>query len=328
MDLGKIISEFPAQLLYAALIALIFSGTGRIWSQVTHQKASATAGMQMGQVMGGLPAPQPVPHPVAHPVARRGVNYGRVLLHIGVFQLAVNVVAFVIGFLLGAVLYLAGQSTESESAQLLFTAVIFVLGTLALIVGFLIIGLRVERSIRLLHMTYVALGLAVTTVLINWWAGVFHPTSVAIVIGAVIFALIQTFFGMGIGGGLSFLIGGRQDAPVPAPMAQPYPYGAQPSVPLYPPQPGSQAYPQPYPPQQQGPYYPPNPGAPQYPQQQGTPQYPPQYPPAGAPQPYPPNAGQPPRYPPQYPPQPGAPQPPPHYPPQQPPAGGQGGNNQ
>ena len=108
MDLGKIISEFPAQLLYAALIALIFSGTGRIWSQVTHQKASAMAGMQMGQVMGGLPAPQPAPHPVAHPAARHGVNYGRVLLHIGVFQLAVNVVAFVIGFLLGALLLCGG----------------------------------------------------------------------------------------------------------------------------------------------------------------------------------------------------------------------------
>ncbi len=65
--------------------------------------------------------------------------------------------------------------------------------------------------IRLLHMTYVALGLAVTTVLINWWAGVFHPTNAADFVVPVIFALIQTFFGMGIGGGLSFLIGGRQD---------------------------------------------------------------------------------------------------------------------
>ena len=41
MDLGKIISEFPAQLLYAALIALIFSGTGRIWSQITPSKRQA-----------------------------------------------------------------------------------------------------------------------------------------------------------------------------------------------------------------------------------------------------------------------------------------------
>jgi hypothetical protein len=258
-------------------------------------------------------------------VARHGVNYGRVLLHIGVFQLAINVVAFVIGFLLGALLYVAGQSTTSAGASALFFLVTLVFGTLALIAGFLIIGLRVERSIRWLHMTYVALGLAVTTVLINWWAGVLHPTNAAAFAAPIIFALIQTFFGMGIGGGLSFLIGGKQDAVTrPASMSQPYPYGAQQSVPLYPPQQGQQAYP----PQQRAPYYPPNPGAPQYPQQQGAPQYPPQYPPAGAPQPYPPNAGQPPRYPPQYPPQPGAPQPPPHYPPQQPPAGGQGGNNQ
>ena len=330
MDLGQIISEFPAQLLYASLIALIFSGTGRIWSQVTHRRTNATAGMQMGQVMGGLPAPHPAPHPapppVAHPVARHGVNYGRVLLHIGVFQLAINVVTFVIGFLLGALLYVAGQSTTSAGASALFFLVTLVFGTLALIAGFLIIGLRVERSIRWLHMTYVALGLAVTTVLINWWAGVFHPTNVAAVIVALIGALIQTFFGMGIGGGLSFLIGGKQDAaPRPATMSQPYPYGTQQSAPLYPPQPGQQAYPQPYPPQQQGPYYPPNPGAPQYPPQQGAPHYP-QRPPAGAPQPHPPAPGQPPLYPPQYPPQQGTPQYPPRYPPQQPPAGGKGGN--
>jgi hypothetical protein len=333
MDLGKIIGEFPTQLLYAAVIALIFSGTGRIWSQVTHRRAGAAAGMQMGQVMGGVPAPQPAPHPAAYPVTRRGVNYGRVLLHIGVFQLAVNMVGFVIGFLLGALLYAAGQSTTSEGANALFFLVILVFGTLALITGFLIIGLRVERSIRLRHMTYVALGLATTTIIINWLAGVLRPTSVGVVIGAVIFALIQTFFGMGVGGGLSFLIGGRQD---PTPMSQPYPHGAPPSVPLYPgqpaapsrplyqPQPGPQPYrsqypaQQPYPPQQgqqSAPYYPPpGPGAPQYPPQQGAPQYPPR-PPAGPAQPYPPNAGQPPRYPPQ-------------YPPQQPPAGEQGGHNQ
>jgi hypothetical protein len=279
--------------------------------------------MEMGQVMGGLPAPQPAPHsapypvayPVAYPAAHRGVNYGRVLLHIGVFQFAINVVAFGIGFLLAALLYVAGQSTTSEGARLLFFLVVLAFGTLSLIIGFLIIGLRVERSIRWLHMTYVALGLAVTTVLINWWAGIFHPANAADFVVPVIVALIQTFFGMGVGGGLSFLIGGRQDAPAPAPMGQPYPYGAHPSIPLYPPQPGQQAYPPPYPPQLRPPYYPPNLGAPQYPPQQGTPQYPP-------------NAGQPPRYPPQYPPQQGAPQPPPQYPPQQPPAGEQGGNKQ
>src|SRR5437870_2287020 len=82
MDLGQFGKEF----LYSALIALIFAGTGRVWSQITHRKASGVVSMQMGQVMGGLPAPQPAPYPVARLVAQRGVNYGRVLLHIGVFQ--------------------------------------------------------------------------------------------------------------------------------------------------------------------------------------------------------------------------------------------------
>jgi hypothetical protein len=321
MDLGKIISEFPAQLLYATLIALIFSGSGRVWSQIAHRRASATSGMQMGQVMGGLPAPQPVPRPVAYPATRRGVNFGRVLLHIGVFQLVVNVIAFVIGFLLGALLLLAGQSIQSPGAALLFELVLYVFGTLALIIGFLIIGLRVERSIRWRHMTYVALGLVVTTLIINWLAGILDPSKPGALIVAPIVALIQTYFGMGVGGGLSFLIGGRQD-PAPIPMSQPYPYGAPQSGLLYPPQPGPQ-YPSPppqqplqRPPQQGAPYYSPAPpSTPLYPPQQGAPQYPPR-PPAGPAQPYPPNAGQPPRYPPQY---------PPSQPPQAP-GSGQGGN--
>jgi hypothetical protein len=326
MDLGHFGTEF----LYSAIIAVIFAGAGRLWNLTTHRRASATAGLQMGQVMGGLPTPRPVAQPAPQPIARHGVNYGRVLLHVGVFQFIVNIVAFVIGFLLGAVFYLAGQSAASEGSQLLFTFVIFLFGTFALIIGFLIIGLRVERSIRWLHMTYVALGVAASTLLINWLTSALHPANTADFIGAVIFALVQTFLGMGIGGGLSFLIGGRQGAP-PAPLSQPYPYGAPPSAPLstgqavgpsrplYP-LPGPQPYPPPYAPQPPSPYppqqgqhgapYRPHPGGPQYPPQ-GAPQYP--HPPAGAPQPYPPNAGQPPRYPPQYP------------PPQQPTAGGQGG---
>jgi hypothetical protein len=321
MDLG----QFGMEFLYSAIIALIFTGTGRAWSTITHRRASATTGMQMGQVMGGPPASQPLAPPVAPPVARRGVNFGRVLLHIGVFQFAVNVIAFIMGFVIGLALISSGQSITSDSSQLLLLLVTYVVGTIALIVGFLIIGLRVERSVRWLHMTYVALGVAATTLIINVLLSGNLP-GLATLVGAIIVALVQTFFGMGVGGGLSFLIGGRQDAaPALAPMSQPYPYAAPPSVPLYQPHPGPQAYPpqyppqQPsqYPPQQGAPYYPPAPpSTPLYPPQQGAPQYPPR-PPAVPSHPYPPNAGQPPRYPPQY---------PPPYPPQQPPAGGQSGN--
>jgi hypothetical protein len=55
MDLG----QFGMEFLYSAIIALIFTGTGRAWSTITHRRASATTGMQMGQVMGGPPASQP-----------------------------------------------------------------------------------------------------------------------------------------------------------------------------------------------------------------------------------------------------------------------------
>ena len=43
MDLGQFGKEF----LYSALIALIFAGTGRVWSQITHRKASGVVSMQM-----------------------------------------------------------------------------------------------------------------------------------------------------------------------------------------------------------------------------------------------------------------------------------------
>lgn len=318
MDLGQFGKEF----LYSALIALIFAGSGRLWSRLNHRRASGAVSMQMGQVMGGLPASQPLAPPFAPPVARRGVNFGRVLLHIGVFQFVVNVLAFLIGFLIGFALVSSGQSVDSASSQLLLLLVILVVGTSALIAGFLIIGLRVERSTRLLHMTYVALGVAATTLIINWLTGALHPTSAAGFIGSVVFALIQTYFGMGVGGGLSFLIGGQQGAaPLPAPMSQPYRYGVPPGAPLYPGQPVGPSRPL-YPPQPgpqpYGPQYPPQPYSPQpHPPQQGAPQYPPVQPPT--------------RQYPRYPQQPAAQPPTPQYPqypqrpPQQPPAGEQGG---
>jgi len=313
MDLGQFGTEF----LYSAVIAVIFAVSGRIWSRLIHRNAAGLASMQMGQVMAGGAHPQGYPQ-----AAKPTVNYGRVLMHVGIFQLIVNVVAFIIGFAIGLALVSSGQSVDSQSSQLLVALVTFVFGTIALLIGFLVIGLRVERATRWVHLTYVALGIVVTTLLINWLVGVLRPTSVAALVAAVIFALAQTFIGMGIGGGLSFLIGGRQSATQPYQPGMPYGYPAPPSAPfypgqpvgpsrpLYPPPPGPQPYPPQYPPQQPQPY-PPQQGAPHYPPvQPPTPQYPgyPQYPPAQPPTP------QYPQYPPQQPPQ---------YPPQQqPPAGG------
>ncbi len=246
MDLGKIISEFPAQLLYAALIALIFSGTGRIWSQITHQKASATAGMQMGQVMGGLSPAAPA-RPASSSASGRRVTASimGVCCCISAYSNSPSTwLALLLAFC-WALYFLWQDSLPSRIVRRRCSPwSLLVFGTLALIIGFLIIGLRVERSIRLLHMTYVALGLAATTIIINWLAGALRPTSVAVVIGAIIFALIQTFFGMGIGGGLSFLIGGRQD---------PDSRADGPAIPLWRPAErpalSATAWPQPYPPQ-------------------------------------------------------------------------------
>ena len=158
--------------------------------------------------------------------------------------------------------------------QLLFTLVILVFGTLALIIGFLIIGLRVERSIRWLHMTYVALGARRNYGSHQLVGGRLSSNQRRRVYRRAHLRADPDV--LRYGHRRWPLLPHRRKARPSAspPMSQPYPYGAQPSVPLYPPQPGPQAYPPPYPPQQRPPYYPPNPGAPQYPPQQGAPQYP------------------------------------------------------
>ncbi|MGO8946488.1 MAG: hypothetical protein ACLQUY_02250 [Ktedonobacterales bacterium] len=245
------------------------------------------------------------------------VNASKVLVHIGILQLVVNIVGLVIGIFLGAV-------GASEGVSVLF---LFLFGTLAAAIVFFIFGLRVERAVRWRHLTYVVLGTVPLTLLVNalFYAAANKPlyTTVGQFIFAVIVAFFQTFLAMGIGGGLAALISPKRGLQAPGALPAPqqympgmppygapygygqpgaastpmaYPSGAYSANPAYPPNPPYAAYPP-------NPAYPPNlpypppaayPSAPSYPLPAGAyPSYPPgtAYPPAAA---YPPASSYPP----------------------------------
>jgi hypothetical protein len=272
-------------------------------------------------VAGSPPIPSPTGGAYAAQPAAPSVNYSKVLLHIGILQLVVNVVGLIIGIAVGA---LVGTSDLG-----LFYILLFFFGTLAAATMFFIFGLRVDRAVRWRHLSLVALGTIPLTLLVNALglaaSGQTVYSSAAAFVVAVIVAFCQTFLSMGIGGGLAALVDPKRRLQAPATprapqympdmpgnAAYPYNYGppAAPSTPLgYPPSPA------PYPPGYPGVYppsaYPPSPAG--YP---GAP-YPPNpaYPPGG----YPPSpAGYPPTpaYPPLagYPPSPAGYPPPPGYP--------------
>jgi hypothetical protein len=238
------------------------------------------------------------------------VSSGQVLIHIGLLQFAVNVVGAIIGFTVAALGATSGASEASINSTII--ALVLLFGSLTAIVFFFFIGMRLERTTRWRHLSYVALGTALLTVFVN---SLFLQTAISI--GAIVFALIQTYVMMGIGGGLASLVGPKnRPLPVlPQQYAQPsmplppapYGYGAPPSIPLqYPPtmpRPAAGAPPSatPY----GAPQYPPRPGMPAAPPPPpygpAAPQaqlYNPQYPaqgPAQAPGVYQPSAGQPPQ---------------------------------
>ncbi len=122
------------------------------------------------------------------------INYGNVLKHIGILQFIVNVVGFLAGLLLGA----AGSSTETIIISLLF------IGTVVLSAGFFWAALSVEKVIRWKHLSIVAVGVAITTVIVN---SIILQTPLTLLSFAIAFA--QSFISMGIGGALANTIKDR-----------------------------------------------------------------------------------------------------------------------
>lgn len=120
------------------------------------------------------------------------VNPGTVLTHIGIIQLVLNLSGFVLGLLL------AGSVNSGAMSADTFLVLLIVVGTIGLVVFFAWFGARVPKAIRWRHLTYVAIGVIVTTLLLN--SLLLGTPITALAIGV---ACLQTFVAMAIGAGIA-----------------------------------------------------------------------------------------------------------------------------
>ena len=146
----------------------------------------------LGYPGAGYPSPEYGAQTSFPAPATAKVNPGTVLKHIGIIQLVLNLTGFVLGLLL------AGPVESGAISVDTFLILVIVLGTIGLIVFFAWFGARVPKAIRWRHLTYVAVGVIVTTLLMNSLLLGVPITAVAIGV-----ACVQTFIAMAIGAGIA-----------------------------------------------------------------------------------------------------------------------------
>ena len=139
---------------------------------------------------GGATSPATlIPGQPSEAIASIGrINFGLALRQVGILQLALNLVGFIVGIAMGTV----GANIEEIVVAILF------IGTLLLIAGFVWVALSIGGAVSWRHMITVALGVAVITVLINAII-----LQVPLTILALVIAVAQTFISMGIGGAIA-----------------------------------------------------------------------------------------------------------------------------
>lgn len=142
-------------------------------------------GMELSQNRDGTETLRPLDASPPTLAARGAINYGMVLRHIGILQFIVNLAGFLVGT--------AIVGTEASLDTILI--VVLLIGTIVLSAGFFWVALSVEKAVKWEHMSIVAVGVAITTILINSIILQVPPS-----LEALALALIQTFVSMGIGG--------------------------------------------------------------------------------------------------------------------------------
>lgn len=129
------------------------------------------------------PIPQSTGSNLSAQPSSASFNPGTALKQIGIIQLIGNLM----GFILGLVMYNASIGA--------FILTLLIVGTIVLTGCFFWAGMLVNRAIRWKHLTYVAVGVAITTLVVNSLL-LQMPVQAA----HIIVAFLQTFTAMGIGG--------------------------------------------------------------------------------------------------------------------------------
>jgi MFS family permease len=100
--------------------------------------------------------------------AKSSFNVGKSLIHVGVIQLIANIAGFIIGALVGSAM-LQDPTATLEDAMDSFILVALIVGSILLIVCFAVSGSKVDRAHRWQHLFFVAAGVMVSTLLINYF---------------------------------------------------------------------------------------------------------------------------------------------------------------
>ncbi len=185
-----------AQAIVSAVIAGIFSLIGvvlnnrlkRQWASTLMQTVTSSAGQPAAAFSPTAATPQTIPP----------FSIGQSLIHIGVIQFMANVVGLILGLVIGITGQIDTMTPES------FILIILVAGSCVLIVSFAISGAKVNRVYRWQHLFYVALGVAISTLLVNYLIlNSLLNLGVPFDFSSLVVASVQTFVCMGIGGALA-----------------------------------------------------------------------------------------------------------------------------
>ena len=168
--------------LLTSVLSAVIAG---VFTLVAKRMETSHGHEDTGAIASPTPtATSPATTPATKPVAG-AINYGTALKHIGILQFLLNIVGFLVGIIVGA----TGGSSDTLILMALF------IGTLVLIAGFFWSALSVEKSMLWKYLVVVALGVAITTLIINSII-----LQIPLSLASLAVALVQNFICMGIAG--------------------------------------------------------------------------------------------------------------------------------
>ncbi len=178
-----------SEALLSSILSAVIAG---VFTLVAKRMESSHSHDDVKAVSSPIPAPAPSstdsstsPATPSAPSAPGAINYGTVLKHIGILQFMLNIAGVLVGIIIGA----TGASEDTLILSALF------IGTIVLIAGFVWSALSVEKTVIWRYLVFVAIGVAITTLILNSII-LQMPLSLA----SLAVALVQNFTCMGIGG--------------------------------------------------------------------------------------------------------------------------------